>query len=109
VKGIKKKEKEKEKKKKKKNKKKKKKKKKKKQSKRFLGGHRGSPEPSLVVEWRNVSKFDCRGDSTANVTFDVVFSESSIPQNRNSISLTRTPVLRGGPVRFDRLLSSVSK
>jgi hypothetical protein len=36
-----------------------------------------APNRQLVVEWRNVRTFDCRGDSTANVTFEVVFSESS--------------------------------
>ncbi|HTF23719.1 MAG TPA: FG-GAP-like repeat-containing protein [Candidatus Limnocylindria bacterium] len=35
-----------------------------------------APNRQLVVEWRNVRTFDCRGDSTANVTFEVVFSES---------------------------------
>jgi len=36
-----------------------------------------APNRQLVVEWRNVRTFLCRGDSNANVTFEAVFSESS--------------------------------
>jgi hypothetical protein len=36
-----------------------------------------APNRELVVEWRNVRSFQCRSDSAATVTFEVVFSESS--------------------------------
>ncbi len=36
-----------------------------------------APNRQLVVEWRNVGTYDCRADSSATVTFQVVFSESS--------------------------------
>jgi subtilisin family serine protease len=34
-----------------------------------------SPNRQLVVEWRNVRSFECRSDSNATVTFEVVFQE----------------------------------
>ena len=43
----------------------------------FLAVTGAAPNRQLVVEWRNVRTFVCRTDSTANVTFEVVFSESS--------------------------------
>jgi len=36
-----------------------------------------TPNRSLVVEWRNVRSFVCRSDSSATVTFQVVFAEGS--------------------------------
>lgn len=36
-----------------------------------------APNRQLVVEWRNVRSFACRTDSNTNVTFEVIFSESS--------------------------------
>ena len=36
-----------------------------------------APNRQLVLEWRNVRTFLCRGDSNASVTFEAVFSESS--------------------------------
>ena len=36
-----------------------------------------APNRQLVIEWRNVRTFDCQTDANANVTFQVVFSESS--------------------------------
>lgn len=36
-----------------------------------------SPNRQLVVEWRNVGTYECRTNPNANVTFEVVFSESS--------------------------------
>jgi subtilisin family serine protease len=36
-----------------------------------------APNRQLVVEWRNVRSFDCRTDSNANVTFEVVFAENT--------------------------------
>jgi subtilisin family serine protease len=35
-----------------------------------------APNRQLVVEWRNVRSFACHSDSSATVTFEVVFSES---------------------------------
>lgn len=36
-----------------------------------------APNRQLVVEWRNVRSFLCRDDSSANVTFEAVFSENT--------------------------------
>src|SRR5208282_4847918 len=36
-----------------------------------------APNRQLVVEWRNVRSFLCRTDSSANVTFEIVFQEGS--------------------------------
>lgn len=36
-----------------------------------------APNRQLILEWRNVRSFACRTDSNTNVTFEVVFSESS--------------------------------
>ncbi len=36
-----------------------------------------APNRQLVVEWRNVRSFLCRSDSSATVTFEVVFQEGS--------------------------------
>lgn len=36
-----------------------------------------APNRQLIVEWRNVGTYDCRTDSSATVTFQVVFSEGS--------------------------------
>jgi subtilisin family serine protease len=36
-----------------------------------------APNRQLVLEWRSVRTFLCRGDSNANVTFEAIFSESS--------------------------------
>ena len=36
-----------------------------------------APNRQFVVEWRNVRSFLCRTDSSANVTFEVVFQENS--------------------------------
>lgn len=36
-----------------------------------------APNRNLVIEWRNVRSFQCRSDSSANVTFEVVFREGS--------------------------------
>jgi len=36
-----------------------------------------APNRELVVEWRDVRSFSCRSDSSATVTFQVVFSENS--------------------------------
>jgi subtilisin family serine protease len=36
-----------------------------------------APNRQLVVEWRNVRSFECRNDSSATVTFEVVFTEGS--------------------------------
>jgi len=36
-----------------------------------------APNRQLVVEWRNVGTYECRTNPSANVTFEVVFSESS--------------------------------
>jgi subtilisin family serine protease len=35
-----------------------------------------APNRQVVVEWRNVRSFECRDDSNADITFQVVFSES---------------------------------
>ena len=36
-----------------------------------------APNRQLVLEWRNVRSFECRSDSNATVTFQVVFSEAN--------------------------------
>jgi subtilisin family serine protease len=36
-----------------------------------------APNREMIVEWRNVLAYPCRGDSAANVTFQVVFKEES--------------------------------
>jgi len=36
-----------------------------------------APNRKLIVEWRNVRSFLCRSDSTATVTFEVVFQEGT--------------------------------
>jgi FG-GAP-like repeat len=36
-----------------------------------------APNRQLVVEWRNVRSFVCHSDSSATITFEVIFSESS--------------------------------
>lgn len=36
-----------------------------------------APNRQLVIEWRNVGTYDCQANPSANVTFEVVFSESS--------------------------------
>jgi hypothetical protein len=36
-----------------------------------------APNRQLVVEWRNVGTYECRTNSSANVTFEVVFSEGN--------------------------------
>lgn len=42
----------------------------------FWGVAGSAPNRQLVIEWRNVPSFSCRADASANVTFEVVFSES---------------------------------
>ena len=36
-----------------------------------------APNRQLVVEWRNVESYECRGDASATVKFQVVFAEGS--------------------------------
>ena len=36
-----------------------------------------APNRQLIVEWRNVRSFVCHSDSSATITFEVIFSESS--------------------------------
>ena len=43
----------------------------------FWGVSGTAPNRQLVIEWRNVRTYLCRDDANANVTFEVVFSEST--------------------------------
>ena len=53
------------------------------------------PNRSLVVEWRNVRSFSCRSDSSATVTFQVVFSEGS-----SNVQFNYADTLFGGACVF---------
>ena len=43
----------------------------------FWGITGASPNRHLVIEWRNVGSYECRLDTNATVTFEVVFTEGS--------------------------------
>jgi len=57
----------------------------------FWGVTGAEPNRQFVVEWRNVRTYDCLNDPSANVTFEVVFSEGS-----SNVAFNYSNVVFGG-------------